>query len=285
MNKRVLGKYMPLNTAIHRLDPRAKILCTIMLIVAIFLSYSSWTLTFVISGFNAIIIFLIMIIAKVRLKDLIVQLKSLWFLLLLLMIINIFLPPKNSIHIIAENNGFKLYAESFLQSGKIMLRLLEMFGIAMVLTASTSPQEMTFGFAFFTRPLKKIKFPSEEVAMTVSIALRFIPTLLEETDRIYKAQSSRGVDFHRGGLKAKFKGVVALLIPLFVSAFSMSDDLAFALEARGYNPTAKRSQYRVLKWHYQDTIVLIITAIYMSLLIALAVTRFDFIKIWFPNIW
>lgn len=285
MNKRILGKYMPLNTIIHRLDPRSKILCMILLIVSVFLSYSSWTLTFVISGINAIIIFVLMLISKVRLRDLIVQLKSLWFLLLLLMIINIFLPPKDSTHIIFINNGFKLYAESFLQSGKIILRLLEMFGIAMILTSSTSPQEMTFGFSFFTRPLKKIKFPSEEVAMTVSIALRFIPTLLEETDRIYKAQASRGIDFRRGNLKAKFKGVVALLVPLFVSAFSMSDDLAFALEARGYNPRATRSQYRTLKWQYQDNIALILVATYMTLLIVLAATRFDFMKLWFPNIW
>ena len=285
MDKYILGKYVPYNTIIHRLDPRMKILGMIMLIVSVFLSYGSWTLMFVLSGINAVVIFTLMLISKVRLRDLLYQLRSLWFLILLLMVINIFVPPVGSVHVIAESGNFKLYAESFLQSGKVILRLMEMFGIAMILTASTTPQELTDGFSFFMRPLKKIKFPAEEVAMTVSIALRFIPTLLEETDRIYKAQSSRGIDFKRGTIKEKFKGIIALIIPLFVSSFGMSDDLAYALEARGYNPRAKRTQYRKLHWSKHDTIAIILVTLYMAAFITLTAMKFDFIHNAFPFVW
>ena len=278
MDRYVLGKYVPYKTIVHRLDPRIKILGMIMLIVSVFLSYGSWTQMFVLSGINAIVIFVLMLISKVRLRDLLYQLRSLWLLIILLMVINIFVPPVGSIHVIAQTGNLKIYAESFLQSGKIILRLLEMFGIAMILTASTTPQELTQGFSFFMRPLKKIKFPAEEVAMTVSIALRFIPTLLEETNRIYKAQSSRGVDFKKGNIKDKFKGMVALIIPLFVSSFAMSDDLAFALEARGYNPKEERTMYRELKWHTRDTIAIILIILYMSMFITLTAMNFDFMK-------
>ena len=285
MDKYILGKYVPYNTIIHRLDPRMKILGMIMMIVSVFLSYGSWTLMFVLSGINAIVIFTLMLISKVRLRDLIYQLRSLWLLIILLMVINIFVPPVGSVHVIAQNGGFKLYAESFLQSAKIILRLLEMFGIAMILTASTTPQELTNGFSFFMKPLKKIKFPAEEVAMTISIALRFIPTLLEETNRIYKAQSSRGIDFKKGSIKEKFQGIIALIIPLFVSSFAMSDDLAFALEARGYNPRAKRTQYRKLHWKVKDTVAIILIILYMAAFITLTAMKFDFIKQAFPLIW
>jgi len=285
VDRYILGKYLPLNTLVHKLDPRMKILAMILLMVGIFMPYPTWTFTFVMSGFYALVIFTLMLISKVRLRDLIIQLKSIWFLLIILMIINIFLPPAGSIHIIAQSGTFKLYAESFMQTGKIMLRLMEMFGVAMILTATTSPQELSFGFAWFLKPLKKIKFPVEEVSMTVSIALRFIPTLLEETNRIYKAQSSRGVDFKHGNLKMKFKGLIALIIPLFVSAFTMSDDLAFALEARGYNPRETRTSYRVLKWSIDDTISIILVTLFVASIITISIMKLDLIKFYIPYIW
>lgn len=285
MDKFVLGKYVPFDTFIHRLDPRGKILAMIMLIVSIFLSFSSWTLTFVMSGVNAIIIFILMLIGKVRLRDLIFQLKSLWILILILMIINIFVPPNGSVHIIAQVGNFKLYAESFLQSGKIILRIIEMFGVAMILTATTTPLELTNGLSFFLYPLRKVKFPVEEISMTISIALRFIPTLLEETNRIYKSQCSRGVDFRHGDLKMKFKGMISLIIPLFVSSFAMSDDLAYALEARGYNPKANRTHYRELRWRKADTFTLLFVILYMSMFITLMALKIDIFKTMFPWIW
>lgn len=285
MDKYILGKYVPYNTPIHRLDSRAKILCMILLMVSVFLTFGSWTLMFVLAGINAIVIGALMVIAKVRLRDLLYQLRTIWFMMILLTIINIFVPPKGSIHIIWQMNGFKLYAESFMQSGRIIIRLLEMFTLAMILTSTTTPIELTQGFSFFMKPLKKIKFPVEEVSMTVSIALRFIPTLLEETNRIYKAQISRGVDYKHGSLRMKIKGIIALIIPLFVSCFAISDDLAFALEARGYNPRAERTSYRILKWKIKDTICLILCIMFLSIFIVLMARGFDFIKYFFPHVW
>jgi len=285
MDKYILGKYVPYNTPIHKLDPRLKIVAMIMMMVCVFFSFSSWTLTFVMSGINAVVIFALMLISKVRLRDLLIQLRSIWFLIILLTLINIFIPPNGSKHLIAVNGGFKLYAESFLQSGKIILRLMEMFSIAMILTATTSPQELTFGFSWFMKPLKKVKFPVEEIAMTMSIALRFIPTLIEETNRIYKAQAARGCDFKHGNLKTKFKGIIALIIPLFVTSFAMSDDLALALEARGYNPKKERTRYRELNWKIKDSVSLFVVSLYLAGFITLIATRFDFIKLLFPLVW
>lgn len=285
MDKVVLGKYTPYHTIIHRLDPRMKILGLIMMTVAIFLNYGSWATIFVLSAVNATLIFIFMLVAKVRLRDLLYQLRSMLLLIIILLTINIFLPPSGSVHIIAQNGGFTLYAESFLQTAKIILRIFEMLAIAMVLTATTTPQQLTQGFAWFIKPLKKIKFPSEEIAMTISIALRFIPTLLEETNRIHQAQASRGVDYRQGSLKMKIKGIVALIVPLFISAFMMSDDLAYALEARGYNPRANRTEYRLLHWRISDTIAFLLIAALMAMFITFTAMNFDFMRLLFPQIW
>lgn len=285
MQKNILGKYVPYNTFIHRLDSRMKIVSMILLIVAIFLPYKTYALNLTVSIFNLIVIFILMMISKVKIKDILFQLKSIWFMVILLLIINMFFPPKGASHILFQIKNFKVYQESLYQSIYIIIRLIAMFGIAAILTSSTSPQDLTYAFSFYLKPLKKIKFPSEEVAMTMSIALRFVPTLLEETERIYKAQSCRGIDFKHGNLKAKFKGIISLIIPLFVSAFSMSDELALALEARGYDPRGKRSSYKIHHWKTVDTICLIISVLYLTMFIVLSATGFDFIKLLFPQVW
>ena len=128
----------------------------------------------------------------------------------------------------------------------------------MILTSTTKPMELTYGIEWYMLPLKVIKFPVSEIAMTLSIALRFIPTLLEETNRIMKAQASRGVDFTRGGLGKRLKAIITLIIPLFVSAIERSEELSNAMEARGYDPKAKRSKYRILHFSYRDIIAFLI---------------------------
>lgn len=285
MENRILGKYIPSNTFIHRLDSRMKIISLILLVVIVFLPFKNYALSILFSVINLLIIFVIMILSKVKIKDLIFQLKTIWFMLLVLFIINILVPPNGSEHILIKfPNNFTIYTESLLQTAKIILRLFTMFGLAMCLTASTSPLEITYSFSFFLRPLKKIKFPSDEVAMTMSIALRFIPTLLEETNRIYYAQSSRGIDFKKGNIKQKFKGIVSLIIPLFVSCFTMSDDLALALQARGYIPNGNRTSYTIHKWKLKDTISIVFVLIYLALFITLVATKFDILSLLFPKI-
>ena len=252
MSNSVLGRYVAHNSFIHRMDPRNKIFCLIALMVAVFISYKTWEMTFIIGGSLAVFIISLLMIAKVRVIDIFKSLRVLWFLVLLLMIINIFMPPAN-----AQNVAFKLgkltvYWEAIFQSLKIILRLILMVMLTMLLTATTKPLDLTYALEWYMAPLKLIRFPVHEIAMTISIALRFIPTLLDETDRIMKAQSSRGVDFKHGKISNRLKAIVSLIIPLFISSFQRSEELADSMEARGYDPKAKRTRYRVLRFSGAD---------------------------------
>ena len=252
MSASVLGRYVGHNSFIHRLDPRNKIFCLIVLMVAIFISYPTWQMTFIVGGALGVFIIALLLIARVRIVDVFKSLRVLWFLVLLLMIINIFTPPVNATNV-AFNIGKKaIYWESIFQSLKIILRLVLMIMLTMLLTATTKPLDLTYGLEWYMAPLKLIKFPVHEIAMTISIALRFIPTLLDETDRIMKAQSSRGVDFKHGKISSRLKAIISLIIPLFISAFQRSEELADSMEARGYNPKGKRTRYRILRFSLGD---------------------------------
>ena len=252
MSTSILGRYVGHNTFIHRIDPRNKIFCLIVLMVAVFISYPTWEMTFVIGGTLAVFIFALLMIARVRIIDLFKSLRVLWFFVLLLMVINIFMPPANSQNVAFMIGKKAIYWEAIFQSLKIILRLVLMVSLTMLLTATTKPLDLTYGLEWYMTPLKVIRFPVHEIAMTISIALRFIPTLLDETDRIMKAQSSRGVDFKHGKISSRLKAIVSLIIPLFISAFQRSEELADSMEARGYDPRAKRTRYRVLRFSLGD---------------------------------
>ena len=254
MSNSVLGRYVNHNSFIHRMDPRNKIFCLVALMVAIFISYPTWEMTFVIGGSLAVFVIALLMIARVRIIDVFKSLRVLWFLVLLLMIINVFTPPVNSVNVAFSIGSKPIYWEAIFQSLKIILRLVLMIMLTMLLTASTKPLDLTYALEWYMTPLKVIKFPVHEIAMTISIALRFIPTLLDETDRIMKAQSSRGVDFKHGKISSRLKAIVSLIIPLFISAFQRSEELADSMEARGYDPKAKRTRYRILRFSFGDVL-------------------------------
>ena len=201
-----------------------------------------------------------MIISKIRFLDLFKSLSTMWFLIIILMVIYVFIPNPsyNPNHIAFYIGTYGVNYDAFYQSGYIIFRLILMVMITMILTSTTSPMDLTYALEWYMTPLKLVKFPAHIVAMTLSIALRFIPTLLDETQRIMKAQASRGVDFNRGGLFKRVGAIISLIIPLFVSAISRSEELSNAMEARGYDPYAKRSRYRVLKFHLSDLFAFII---------------------------
>ena len=203
MSTSILGRYVGHNSFIHRMDPRNKIFCLIALMVAVFISYPTWEMTFIIGGVLAVFIFALLMIARVRIIDLFKSLRVLWFFVLLLMIINVFMPPVGSANVAFMIGQKAIYWEAIFQSLKIILRLVLMVSLTMLLTATTKPLDLTYGLEWYMTPLKLIRFPVHEVAMTISIALRFIPTLLDETDRIMKAQSSRGVDFKHGKFSSR----------------------------------------------------------------------------------
>lgn len=258
----VFGRYSPYNTITHRLDPRNKLFMVILLMVTIFLQIGNWSTTFILSGFYLLVLIIVMIISRISFLELFKSLRSMWFFVLLIFAIYVFLPATASIketgHIAFMINTYPIYWESFLQAGYIILRIVMMIGLMMLLTSTTKPMDLTYAFEWYMYPLKVIHFPVHEIAMTLSIALRFVPTLLDETDRIMKAQASRGVDFNKGGLFKRFKAVISLIIPLFISSIDRSEQLADAMEARGYDPKEKRTRYRVLRFHMRDLLACLI---------------------------
>ena len=258
MNNITFGRYSPFNTFTHRLDPRNKLFILILLMVAIFLQFQVWSTTLLLSFGFLLVLLAIMILSRVNFLELFKSLKSMWFLIVFLLIVYIFIPNSTyKMECYRFNDNYAIYWDSFYQCGYIILRIILMIDLTMVLTSTTKPMDLTYAFEWYMTPLKVIRFPVHEIAMTLSIALRFIPTLLDETDRIMKAQASRGVDFNRGGLFKRFKAVISLIIPLFVSAIQRSEELSDAMEARGYNPREKRTRYRKLTFSWRDIIALL----------------------------
>ena len=258
MNNITFGRYSPFNTFTHRLDPRNKLFILILLMVAIFLQFQVWSTTLLLSFGFLLVLLAIMILSRVNFLELFKSLKSMWFLIVFLLIVYIFIPNSTyKMECYRFNDNYAIYWDSFYQCGYIILRIILMIDLTMVLTSTSKPMDLTYAFEWYMTPLKVIRFPVHEIAMTLSIALRFIPTLLDETDRIMKAQASRGVDFNKGGLFKRFKAVISLIIPLFVSAIQRSEELSDAMEARGYDPRAKRTKYRKLTFSWRDIIALL----------------------------
>ena len=269
MSDITFGRYVARDTIIHRLDARNKLLMMILLFVSIFLRFNLWSTNLIIGGILLLFLIVSMLIAKVSLKDLFKSLKGMWFLVIFLLVIYIFIPNSTYTHVAFSIGSYNIYWDSFYQCGYILLRLVMMLCITMVLTSSTKPMDLTRGLEWGMTPLKVIKFPAHEIAMTISIALRFIPTILEETNRIMKAQESRGVDFVHGSLKNKFRAIISLIIPLFVSAIERSEELANAMEARGYDPKAKRTHFQKLHFHYFDIFALLVVLFVFGCVLAL----------------
>ena len=280
MNNITLGKYVPYNSFIHRLDPRSKLLSMILLMVCIFFKFSSVAMNFFIYAILFIFIYIIMRIAHISLKMLFSQLKAMWIMILILLVINVLVKGDESMgYIDVFNTGWIIYYSAIFNTLYIVFRLIIMLGLTLVLTATTKPLELTNALEWFMKPLKVIKFPVHEIAMTISLALRFIPTLLEETDRIMKAQASRGVDFQNGKFSEKIRAIISLIVPLFISALQRSEELANAMEARGYDPSAERTKFRVSKWKLGDTISSVIVLLIMGGCIALMVTKVDVVAL------
>lgn len=255
MNSVTFGRYSPYGTFTHKLDPRNKLFILIILMVSIFLQFHVWSTTLLISGVLLLLFIAIMILSRVNFLQLFKSLKSMWFLVIFLLAVYVFI-PNNTYKFVCYRftENYAIYWDAFYQCGYIILRLILMISLTMVLTSTTKPMDLTYSFEWYMTPLKLIRFPVHIIAMTLSIALRFIPTLLDETDRIMKAQESRGVDFNKGGLFKKFKAVISLIIPLFVSAFQRSEELSDAMESRGYDPRGKRTKYRKLMFGWRDII-------------------------------
>lgn len=249
MNNIVFGKYIPVNSIIHKIDPRIKIIVLIVMLVAIFIP-DSWWCYLAIFAFEIIIVML----SRINFKMIIKSFKPMLFMVAILMVINCLTIKTGDV--LFSIYTFNIYSDAIFNTLFIMVRLFLMIILTTILTATTKPLDLTLGIEYLLAPLTKIHFPSHEIAMMISIALRFIPIIIEETMRIMQSQKSRGVDFDEGKLKEKLKAILSLIIPLFSVAFERAYELADAMEARGYVPDQKRTRYRVLKLHYYDFIYL-----------------------------
>lgn len=270
MNNVVFGRYTNYDTPIHKIEPRIKLLMLVLLISMIFFQFSVWSTNILFSIILLIFFFITLILSKASIKSLFKSILSMWFLILFLFIIYVLMPNSSYSHpAFTFNNGYTIYYDSFYQCAYIILRLILMISLTMVLTLSTKPIDLTYAFEWYMSPLKILKIPVHACAMTISLALRLIPTLLEEAERIRKAQASRGMDIENGGIFKKFKSLLSLIIPLLVTSFLRSDELSSAMEARGYNPLEKRTRYKKYSFSIVDFISLAIVLIFFSLVLTL----------------
>ncbi|MFX3618239.1 MAG: energy-coupling factor transporter transmembrane protein EcfT [Sporolactobacillus sp.] len=258
----VIGQYVPLDSYVHRLDPRAKLLSLFLLVIIVFLA-NSWI------SYGLLILFSLVGIMASKLPFTFIYkgLKSVFIIVILTFLLNLFFTGGGTL--LVSWGWLHIYQNGLIQSFFISIRILVIIVMTTLLTLTTSPIQITDGLESMLNPLKKIKLPVHEFALMMSISLRFIPTLLEETEKIIKAQAARGSDFTSGPLKERIKAIVPLLVPLFVSAFKRAEDLAMAMEARGYHGDEGRTKLHQLNWGGRDSVLLIVVVLLTVLLLFL----------------
>ena len=260
-----IGQYYPQSSVIHRLDPRVKLLGTVLFVLSVFLIHSVTAFIIVTAAMAAMIV-----LSKVPVSFMLKGLKSIFMIVLLTFCFSLFLTPGDSLFKI----GFLNATVQGLKTGLYMVMRLSYLIIgSSLMTLTTTPNQLTDGLEKGLGWLNRIHVPVHEVAMMMSIALRFIPILLEEMDRIMKAQQARGADFESGNLIRKVKNMVPLLVPLFISAFRRANDLAMAMEARCYHGGDHRTQMKPLRYKKRDYIAYILLFVYLAVAIGFRVTN------------
>jgi len=251
------GQYYPADSLIHKMDPRCKILLTIAYMVAIFLvkSYLGYLVT-------AILLFSTIAISKVPLRVVLRSIRAVIFLLMFTLIINLLFYKQGTV--IASRWKITITWQGIDYAIKMLFRLTMLVMGASMLTFTTTATELTDGLESLLYPLKFIKVPVHDIAIIMSIALRFIPTLVEETQKIMNAQKARGAELDTGNFFKRVKAMLPILIPLFVSAFRRADELADALDARCYNASDKRTKMKVLKFTLKDYLAMFIVALFIA---------------------
>ncbi|MBR0221193.1 MAG: ATP-binding cassette domain-containing protein, partial [Synergistaceae bacterium] len=246
----ILGQYVPSNSIIHKLDPRAKLFAVLLLVSSVVTSSSFVQLAAFLAG-----LLILIKIAKLKIKNIISSSRPIFFLAAFTFIFNL-------IALAFDNNI--LLSDAFAQGAFLSSRLLMLMFYAVLLPLTTTPLELSDGIGELLKPLAKFKFPAQECAVMIGMALRFIPILMEETDKITRAQLSRGAKLDQGGIFKRLRAFFPVLIPLFIIIFRRADDMALAMEARGYNIGRKRTRRKPLKWKFNDTL-----AVALSFILAL----------------
>lgn len=260
-NSLTIGQYIPTGSFIHKLDPRTKLILVLFFMIMVFFIGN-------LIGYILLLlfIFVLIILSKVHIKYFIRGLKPILILIIFTVFLQLFFTKGTTLITIGPLTVTKegIYLAIF-----IFLRLILLVFSSSLLTLTTSPMELTSALEYILAPFKFIGLPSGEISMMMTIALRFIPTILEETDRLIKAQSARGVDFESGGLFKKIQNMIPILVPLFVSAFRRADELAIAMEARCFQVGARRTHLRELRFEKRDYIFL---SIFISIVTIISLT-------------
>ena len=249
MDNMTFGKYIPGNSIIHRLDPRLKICAVFIFLISVFSDAG-----FIGYGILAIYVLLCSLVSKIKLSHILKAIKPMVFMMLFLMIFNIFLMKTGDV--IIKIGSISIYSGALLQTAYIFIWLVLIITLTTLMTSTTKPLELTLAIESLLNPLKRFHFPVHELSMMMTIALRFIPTLIEETDKIMSAQKARGADLESGGIMQRARALVPILIPLFVSAFRRAEELALAMECRCYHGGEGRTALRVLRYKAADYAVL-----------------------------
>jgi energy-coupling factor transport system permease protein len=260
MEKMIFGRYIPAESPLHRMDPRSKLILVFLFVCVVFIANNAITY-----GLLALYTFFMVLSSKVPIRFILGGLKIVLWLVLFTLVLHLFFTKEGEI--IFQAGWITIYEEGLKQGIFISMRFFLLILMTSLLTLTTTPIEITDGIEVLLDPLKKIKFPVHELALMMSISLRFIPTLMQETDKIMKAQTARGVEFSSGPVKERVKAIIPLLIPLFIGSFKRAEELAVAMEARGYRGGEGRTKYRQLKWGLVDTSMLLLLGMVTAALV------------------
>ncbi len=256
-----IGQYFPGNSVIHKMDPRMKIVLTMFLIVLIFLCKNVVSLFLVV-----LCTFMLVLVSKIRLKTVLKSIKPLTVIIIITSLLNLFYGTGEPL---VEFWRLKITLNGIETAVFMAVRIITLVVISSLLTYTTSPTELTDSIERLLKPLKYLKVDVHSIAMTMTIALRFIPTLIEEIQKIMAAQKSRGADMESGGLIHRAKALIPVLIPLFVSAFRRANELAYAMECRCYRGGDGRTKMKVMKMTARDYIAFVIVAVFFAVIIIL----------------
>ena len=260
MDKVIFGRYVPVDSLLHRMDPRSKLLIIFLFVCVVFIANNSLTY-----GILLAFTVLMILLSKVRIRFILSGLIPVLWLVLFTLLIHLFFTREGAL--VVDWGWVKIYEEGIRQGIFISVRFFLLVLVTSLLTLTTTPIEITDGIEYLLAPLKKVNFPVHELALMMSISLRFIPTLMQETEKIMKAQIARGVEFTSGPFKERLKAIIPLLIPLFISSFKRAEELAVAMEARGYRGGEGRTKYRQLKWTNVDTSMILLLMVVTALLV------------------
>ena len=259
-----IGQYYTTNSVIHSLDSRFKIMALFVYVICLFVINDVYTYAFSAAALAAVIA-----LSKVPLKFILKGIKSIMLIIILTAAINLL--TARGERVLYEFGWFSITLEGVYMAVKMVVRLVMLIISSSLLTLTTTPIQLTDGIEYLLKPFGKIGVPYHEIAMMMTIALRFIPTLLDETDKIMKAQQARGADFETGNLFQKAKSLVPIMVPLFISAFRRADELAMAMEARCYNGGGGRTRMNAMKFTKADYMAAVVLGAYVAATIALMV--------------